>query len=97
MKLLLDSHVFIWMHDDPIKLSNDVADQIIDPSNLIFLSDATVWEIQIKIKLGKFGFSDSLENVISQQRQVNSLQILPVEISPCLVSRQIAGSPQRPV
>jgi PIN domain nuclease of toxin-antitoxin system len=84
MKLLMDSHAFIWMHDYPNKLSTEVTDQIIDPLNLIFLSVAAVWELQIKIKLGKFGFSDSLENVITQQRQVNDLQILPVELSHAL-------------
>lgn len=69
MKLLLDSHAFVWMHDYPNRLSSEVTDKIIDPTNLISLSVATVWELQIKIKLGKFSFSDSLENVISQQRQ----------------------------
>ena len=84
MKLLLDSHAFVWMHDQPDKLSSNVADKIIDPANEVYLSVATVWELQIKIKLGKFSFSDRLDNVIADQRRVNGLQILPVSLSHAL-------------
>jgi Uncharacterized protein conserved in bacteria len=84
MKLLLDSHSFVWMHDQPDKLSSNVADQIIDPANEVYLSVATVWELQIKIKLGKFSFSDRLDNVIADQRRVNGIQILPVSLSHAL-------------
>ncbi len=84
MKLLLDSHAFVWMHDAPNSLSKKVKEKVIDTSNQAFLSVASVWELQIKIKLGKLNLSDSLENVIEQQRQVNDLQILPVVLSHAL-------------
>jgi PIN domain nuclease of toxin-antitoxin system len=84
MNLLLDSHTFIWMHEEPQKLSLKVANEIINPANQIFLSVATAWELQIKIAIGKFKFSDTLENVIYQQKQSNSLQILPIELSHAL-------------
>lgn len=84
MNLLLDSHAFIWMHEEPKKLSTTAANEIISPANEIFLSVASVWEIQIKIKLGKFSFSDTLENVITQQRQENNIKILPVVLSHAL-------------
>ncbi|HSK72567.1 MAG TPA: hypothetical protein VK892_12770 [Pyrinomonadaceae bacterium] len=54
MNLLLDSHAFVWMHEEPHKLSVKVAYEILNPSNQIFLSVASVWEVQIKIALGKF-------------------------------------------
>ncbi len=84
MNLLLDSHAFVWTHEEPHKLSVNVALEILNPSNQIFLSVASVWELQIKIKLGKFSFSDTLENVIIQEQQTNNLQILPVELSHAL-------------
>jgi Uncharacterized protein conserved in bacteria len=84
MRSLLDSHVFVWMHDAPHKLSLKASNEIADPVNQIFLSVVSAWELQIKIKLGKFSFSNSLENVIAQQRKINSLQILPVELSHAL-------------
>ena len=76
MNLLLDSHAFVWMHEEPHKLSVKVAYEILNPANRIFLSVAGVWELQIKIKLGKFSFSNTLENVIAKERQINALHLL---------------------
>ncbi|MGH9947618.1 MAG: type II toxin-antitoxin system VapC family toxin [Pyrinomonadaceae bacterium] len=76
---MLDSHVFVSRHEEPEKLSRTAADEIVDPANEIFLSVASVWELQIKIKLGKFNFSEQLNKVIEQQI-ANDLQILPVEL-----------------
>ena len=84
MKLLLDSHTFIWMHEEAHKLSVKAAFEILNPANQIFLSVASVWELQIKIGIGKFSFSDTLENVIFREQQTNNLQLLPVELSHAL-------------
>ena len=81
MNLLLDSHASVWMHEKPHRLSVKVASEILNPANQLFLSVASVWELQIKIKLGKFSFSDTLENVIVEERRVNNLQILSVQLS----------------
>ncbi len=84
MNLLLDSHAFVWMHEEPRKLSAKISLEILNPSNRIFLSVASVWELQIKIALGKFSFSDTLENVIAEEQRTNNLQILPVNLSHAL-------------
>ncbi len=81
MNLLLDSQAFIWMHNEPHKLSNRVAMEILNPANTLFLSMGSVWEIQIKIQIGKFKFKDPLANVIAEQQKVNSLQILPINLA----------------
>lgn len=73
MNLLLDSHAFVWMYEEPHKLSINAAFEILNPANQLFLSVATAWELQIKIALGKFSFSDTLEKVILQQQQTNNL------------------------
>lgn len=69
------------MHEEPNKLSLNVASEIINPANQIFLSVVTVWELQIKIAIGKFKFSDTLKNDILQEQQANNLQILPVNLA----------------
>ena len=84
MNLLLDSHAFVWMHEEPHKLSVNVAYEILNPANQIFVSVATIWELQIKIALKKFSFSDTLENVILREQQTNKMQILPVKLSHAL-------------
>ncbi|HEX9928302.1 MAG TPA: type II toxin-antitoxin system VapC family toxin [Pyrinomonadaceae bacterium] len=80
MNLLLDSHTFIWMHNEPSKLSTKAAREIVVLSNTLFLSIASIWEIQIKIQIGKFNFKDSLANVIAEQQKKNGLQILPINL-----------------
>ncbi len=84
MNLLLDSHAFVWMHEEPHRLSVKVAYEILNPANKMFLSVASAWELQIKIGIGKFSFSDTLENVIAKERKSNNLQILPVQLSHAL-------------
>ncbi|MDQ3750537.1 MAG: type II toxin-antitoxin system VapC family toxin [Acidobacteriota bacterium] len=81
MNLLLDSHAFVWMHEEPHRLSVKVAYEILNPANKIFLSVASAWELQIKIGIGKFSFSDTLKNVIAKERRANNLQILPANLA----------------
>jgi len=54
MNLLLDSHSFIWWREEPRKLSPTAFSEISNPNNNVFLSVATVWELQIKIAINKF-------------------------------------------
>lgn len=80
MRLLLDSHVLVWAHDEPAKLSDLAKSALENTANEILLSIASAWELQIKIKLGKLALSDSLESVIRLQMQMNALQILPITL-----------------
>lgn len=81
MNLLLDTHSFIWTHNEPRKLSAKVAAAIINPANNLFLSIASVWEIQIKIQIGKFNFKDALEDVIAEQQRINNIRLLPIMLA----------------
>ena len=84
MNLIIDSHTFIWSYDEQHKLSNNALQAMSNPANALFLSVASVWEIQIKIAIGKFILQDSLANVIAEQQQINGVQILPVQLSHAL-------------
>lgn len=53
MKLLLDTHVWLWMQAAPSQLSSTTADMIADPDNTVLLSAASAWEIAIKYALGR--------------------------------------------
>ncbi len=53
MKLLLDTHTFLWFVNDYPKLSNHLKDLIEDTSNVGYLSVASLWEMSIKFNLGK--------------------------------------------
>ena len=84
MNLLSDTHTFIWSFSNTKKLSPIVAEELKNPANQVFLSVASVWEMQIKIKLEKMIFNDTLENIINEQQTVNNIQILPVALSHAL-------------
>lgn len=75
MKYILDTHTFIWWNDDPQLLSEKVVALCEDPSNKLFVSLASVWEMQIKLQLKKLKLSASLESIIEQQ-QANNIELL---------------------
>ncbi len=53
MKLLLDSHAFLWWLAEDPKLSAEARQAIADPASIVHVSAATVWELSIKAVLGK--------------------------------------------
>jgi len=81
VRLLLDTHTLIWWALSPEKLSNRVLTQLSDPENTLLLSLVSVWEMQIKLQLGKLTLNLPLPELIESQRQVNGLQILEVELT----------------
>ena len=80
MKLLLDTHTFIWWDNEPEKLSQKVNDFLLDNTNEIILSVVSVWEMQIKIQLGKFKLKLPLQEIIESQQKTNNIYILPIEL-----------------
>ncbi|MGH7599279.1 MAG: type II toxin-antitoxin system VapC family toxin [bacterium] len=80
MKLLLDSHAFIWWSSEPEKLSARARACCEDSSNILMLSVASVWEMQIKLQLGKLQLVAPLQTLIENQQRSNDLQILRIAI-----------------
>ena len=76
MQLLLDTHSFIWWSINPEKLSLTVQDLLFDRNTRLFLSVASVWEMQIKLQLGKLQLNPSLQELIENQIIINNLEIL---------------------
>jgi len=81
MKLLLDTHVFIWLNIDLNKISQKALLSCEDPNNQLYLSVVSAWEIQIKQKIGKLQMQVTLEEMIQTQQRDNNLTILPVQLS----------------
>jgi len=80
MNLLLDTHSFIWWATEPEKLSPQAHAACEDDNNNLLLSVASVWEMQIKLQLGKMRLDDSLRAFIKYQQQADELRILPITI-----------------
>ena len=81
MRLLLDTHAFIWWASEPERLSEKALSACVDNSNVLILSVASVWEMQIKSQLGKLTLSLPLSDLIENQQQANRLEVLPIELS----------------
>ena len=81
MKLLLDTHIFIWWVDQPEKLSPAALSALKDEANELLLSVASVWEMQIQIQLGKLKLSLPLKELINNQLETNDLTVSPVALT----------------
>jgi len=57
--VLLDTHAFLWWDGDSTELNPACRAVIADPSNRVFVSAASVWEIGIKRRTGKLAFNGS--------------------------------------
>jgi PIN domain nuclease of toxin-antitoxin system len=78
VKLLLDTHVFIWWFNEPEKLSKKVLAACEDNKNELTLSVASIWEMQVKMQLGKLRLTHSIKDLISIHWATYDLQILPI-------------------
>ena len=78
MKILLDTHVFLWFIQNDNRLSAKWRTEIEAPDNQVFFSVASVWECVIKYQLGKLNFPESPEVYLPKKRKqhlINSLVI----------------------
>src|SRR5581483_9327445 len=80
MDVLMDSHAFIWWASSPAKLSPAALTACRNPGVTLWLSMASVWEIQIKHQLGKLSLHQPLAQVIARQRK-NRVRLLPIRLA----------------
>lgn len=81
MKLLLDTHAFLWWITDDDRLSERAGELIADGSNDVYLSSASAWEIAIKAGLGRIKLPDNTWSFTPEQLERNAFQALPVHVS----------------
>jgi PIN domain nuclease of toxin-antitoxin system len=81
MRLLLDTHALIWWASSSEQLPKKVLDLLEDADNRLFLSVASIWEMQIKCQNGKLELGKPLAQLVSNQQVSNGLKILLVEPS----------------
>ncbi len=76
MKLLLDTHIFLWFITADLRLSTLFRDAIREPKNEVFLSIASLWEVITKYNLGKLPLPQSPEIYIPKMRQRHQIKSL---------------------
>jgi len=78
MKLLLDTHTFLWFIGGNTNLSNTARNVIEDTSNQRFISIATLWEISIKVSIGKLKIGFAFTELVEQEVYGNAIEILEI-------------------
>ena len=88
MRLLLDTHIFLWWIRDAPRLSSRIREAMADPANRLYLSAASTWEMVIKSRLGKLDLPGPPDVFIREQLRMNAIYPLPitVEHTTCLAS-----------
>jgi len=88
MKMLLDTHAFMWWADEPVKLSSKVLSAFQDEANTLIVSLASIWEMQIKVQLGKLKLDLPLVDLVSQQ-QATGIELLPISLEHILAQQSL--------
>ena len=79
MNLLLDTQALLWFVLDDPRLSGRARESIVATDGLIFVSPASLWEIAIKVSLGKLTLTEPYETLIAEQLALNAINVLPIE------------------
>jgi PIN domain nuclease of toxin-antitoxin system len=79
MKVLLDTHAFLWFVNDDPQLSL-AAKTLMESEVDLLLSVASLWEIAVKVSIGKLDLPKSFDSFIPEQLQINEIEVLPIEL-----------------
>ena len=78
MKLLLDTHIFLWYITADLRLPIKFRDAIREPKNEVFLSVVSLWEVTVKNNLGKLPLPQSPEIYIPNERRRHQIKSLAI-------------------
>jgi PIN domain nuclease of toxin-antitoxin system len=86
VRLLVDSHAFLWWSEASPRLSLAARGAIADPTNQALISIAGLWELAIKASSGKLNLPADLETIVTSQRfsvlSITFLHLRQLEILP---------------
>jgi PIN domain nuclease of toxin-antitoxin system len=78
MRLLLDTHTFLWFIGGNINLSDSSRKLIEDRENRRFLSVASLWEMSIKVSIGKLKLALSFPDLVKREIYGNAIELLEI-------------------
>ncbi len=85
MRLLLDTHSFLWFIGGNASLSPTARTLIEDVDNQPLLSMASLWEMAIKLSIGKLSLGRPFETLIPEQMRLNGVELLQIEMAHVVV------------
>jgi PIN domain nuclease of toxin-antitoxin system len=79
MKLLLDTHAFLWFIEGNLDLSDLARNLIEDQRNQRFLSVASLWEMSIKVSIGKLELEMTFAELVDREVYGNAIELLEIQ------------------
>lgn len=79
MRMLLDTHAFLWFIEGNTNLSDTARELIADEENQRFLSIGSLWEISIKVSIGKLEVGMTFTELVSQEVYGNDIKLLRIQ------------------
>lgn len=79
MRLLLDTHIFLWYITADSRLSDDFRSAIQDSANEVYLSTICVWEAVIKYQLGRLPLPAPPAELLPSQREAHGIASLAID------------------
>jgi PIN domain nuclease of toxin-antitoxin system len=89
VRLLLDTHAFLWWLADSPRLGAEARKVIADPDARVWLSAASAWEIAIKALLGRLDLGEPPEVVVPRELKRNAFNALAVTVPHALAVRAL--------
>lgn len=81
MRVLLDTHAFLWFIMGDTRLSATARGLIEDADNERLVSAGSLWEIAVKVSIGKLTLTEPFEVIIPRELTQNGFQILPITVA----------------
>jgi PIN domain nuclease of toxin-antitoxin system len=78
--VLVDTHVWLWMLTSPDRLSSAARRAVASPSNDVFVSAASAWEIAIKHQLGRITLPEPPAKYVPAKIVASGCTALPIEV-----------------
>lgn len=89
MKLLVDTHTFLWSISEPERLSQPALEAIQDLDNERFLSIASVWEYAIKTSLGRLKTEGGPDAALNTFMTKTRARLLPIDLTHALAVHKL--------
>ncbi|MEJ7752997.1 MAG: type II toxin-antitoxin system VapC family toxin [Candidatus Limnocylindrales bacterium] len=96
MKLLLDTHVWIWLLADPDRLSRSAHAALVAADNQLYLSPASTWECSVKFTAGRLDLDGSPEALLQEAIVASGVLPLPIEHSHALQTARLPAHHRDP-
>jgi len=96
VRILIDTHVFLWWTMADPRLPSRVKTRLLDPDNILFLSVASIWEIGIKVHRGKLHLPEKLSPYFSARLAAYRIDPLPVTLEHVLETASLPAHHRDP-